>query len=99
MAARGRTGDMIRTCASALLPWLAACATATAPSRPTLRPEGAEPPPTATDLARAPPFFVGGLAFRPAGRGRLALGEEAVALEADGAAGRPIPDDSRSNDL
>lgn len=75
---------------------LAACG-ATPAARPTLAPEVAELDLTVSDLTRATDFFVDGLAFRPAGRGHVALGDEAVALNAH--SGRAIPTDSRSNDL
>ena len=74
---------------------LAACG-ATSP-RPTLGPEVAELDLTVSDLARSTDFFVDGLAFRPAGRGHVTLGDEAVALRAH--PGRAVPADSRSNDL
>src|SRR5262249_25648805 len=75
---------------------LAACG-AHSTARPTLAPEVAELDLTVSDLARATDFFVDGLAFRPAGRGHVALGDQAVALHPH--AGRAIPADSRSNDL
>jgi catechol 2,3-dioxygenase-like lactoylglutathione lyase family enzyme len=79
-----------------LLALLAGCG-AHSGARPTLAPEVAELDLTVSDLARATEFFVDGLAFRPAGRGRVTLGEQVVALHPS--AGRAIPADSRSNDL
>jgi catechol 2,3-dioxygenase-like lactoylglutathione lyase family enzyme len=52
---------------------------------------------TTPDVARETSFFVDGLGFDAAAPGRVALGTEHVALSAG--AGRPVPEDSRSNDL
>ena len=54
---------------------------------------------TVSDLSRATNFFVDGLAFRSAGRGHVALGEEEVVLNTFEGTGRPVPADSHANDL
>jgi len=76
----------------------AACASSVRPPS-TLAPEVAELDLTVSDLSRSTDFFVDGLAFRPAGRGQVALGGRAVGLRATQPPGRAVPADSRSNDL
>jgi hypothetical protein len=45
---------------------------------------------TVSDLSRATDFFVDGLAFRPAGRGHVVLGDEEVVLNTFEGMGRPV---------
>jgi catechol 2,3-dioxygenase-like lactoylglutathione lyase family enzyme len=80
---------------------VAACHSARPPAAiaPLALPAIAELELTVSDLARATDFFVDGLAFRPAGRGHVALGDEAVALRPAASGFRPVPTGSRANDL
>src|SRR5262249_1836363 len=52
---------------------------------------------TTPDVARETSFFIDGLGFAAAAPGHVALGTEHVAFASG--AGRPVPADSRSNDL
>jgi catechol 2,3-dioxygenase-like lactoylglutathione lyase family enzyme len=54
---------------------------------------------TVHDTEQSTAFFVDGLGFQRAGEGDVKLGSEEVLLHAPPSPGRPVPADTRSNDL